>query len=188
MQLGVIGLGVMGMNLARNAARSGAQIAVFNRTTEKTDAFIATHGSEGAFIACRTVGDLLAALKLPRVILLMVNAGAPVDAVIGELAPLLSPGDILIDGGNSHFLDTTRREQDLSAKSIHFLGMGVSGGEQGALLGPSLMPGGSRPAYDAVEPLLKKMAAKDGSGGRCVAYIGGGGAGHFVKMVHNGSA
>jgi 6-phosphogluconate dehydrogenase len=184
--LGLIGLGTMGANLARNAARNGATVAVYNRTQEKTDLFIKHHGTEGNFVACHTLEGLVSALPAPRNIVLMVNAGAPVDAVIGELLPLLSAGDAIIDAGNSHFTDTERRIVQLQQRQIHFLGMGVSGGEEGALNGPSMMPGGSREAYDRLEPLLKKMAAKDGSGGKCLAYIGGGGSGHFVKMVHNG--
>ncbi|MDD5055347.1 MAG: NADP-dependent phosphogluconate dehydrogenase [Candidatus Peribacteraceae bacterium] len=188
--IGLIGLGTMGANLARNAAHNGATVAVFNRTKEKTDAFMRAHGAEGKFIPCSTIEELINALPVPRSIILMVNAGKPVDDVIGSLlAPNtyhLSPQDAIIDAGNSHFSDTERRISDLRSKGIHFLGMGVSGGEEGALLGPSMMPGGSREAFDRLEPLLRKMAAKDGSGGKCVTYVGSGGAGHFVKMVHNG--
>ncbi len=184
--LGLIGLGVMGANLARNAARNGAVIAVYNRTTEKTDAFMAAHHSEGKFIGCKTIEELVQSLPAPRAIIVMVNAGAAVDAVIQDITPFLSAGDTLIDAGNSHFSDTQRRITELQAKGIHFLGMGVSGGEEGALLGPSMMPSGSYEAYTQLEPLLKKMAAKDGSGNKCVSYIGKGGAGHFVKMIHNG--
>lgn len=176
----------MGANLARNAARNGATVAVYNRTSEKTDAFMEAHAAEGKFIACKTLEDVVQNLPQPRSIILMVNAGKPVDDVIATLEPLLSAGDAIIDAGNSHFTDTERRIAALKEKNIHFLGMGVSGGEEGALLGPSMMPSGSREAYDRLEPLLKKMAAKDGSGGKCVTYIGEGGAGHFVKMVHNG--
>lgn len=184
--LGLIGLGTMGANLARNAARNGATVAVYNRTTEKTNAFMQQYGTEGRFVPCPTLGALVAALPAPRSIVLMVNAGAPVDAVIGELLPMLSAGDAIIDAGNSLFSDTERRMTSLASSSIHFLGMGVSGGEEGALHGPSMMPGGSREAFDRLAPLFQRMAAKDGSGGRCVAYVGAGGAGHFVKMVHNG--
>ena len=189
MQLGVIGLGTMGANLARNAARNGATVAVFNRTTEKTDAFMKIYGKEGTFVACHALKDLVKALTPPRAILVMVKAGEAVDAMIEELsAPSsqLSAGDILIDGGNSHYRDTETREKNLSEKGIHFIGMGVSGGEEGALKGPSMMPGGDTKAYRHLEPLLKKMAASDGLGGKCVSYIGPGGSGHFVKMVHNG--
>lgn len=176
----------MGANLARNAARNRAAVAVYNRTAEKTDAFIKAHGHEGKFTGCHTLEGLVAALPAPRSIILMVNAGSAVDAVTSELAPLLDEGDSIIDAGNSHFSDTERRIVELQQKGIHFLGMGVSGGEEGALLGPSMMAGGSRETYDQLEPLFRKMAAKDGHGGTCVTYIGGGGSGHFVKMVHNG--
>ena len=199
MQLGVIGLGTMGANLARNAARKGAKVALFNRTTEKMDAFMKEYGSEGNFVPCTTLEELVKNLKAPRAILLMVNAGKPVDEVIKALAPLLSKKDIVIDAGNSHYLDSERREAVLKEKGIRYLGMGVSGGEEGALRGPSMMPGGDESAYEALEPLLKKMAADlpaeaprsgakadDGDGGKCVTYIGPSGSGHFVKMVHNG--
>jgi 6-phosphogluconate dehydrogenase len=189
-QLGVIGLSTMGANLARNAARNGARVAVYNRTTDKMRDFIAQHGSEGNFVACETLEDLKNALKPPRPILLMVKAGKPVDDVIAEVLPQLEQGDILIDGGNSLYSDTQRREKELAAKGIRFVGMGVSGGEEGALHGPSMMLGGEKDTYDVLRPLLQKMAAKDGSagssGGRCIGYMGPGGAGHFVKMVHNG--
>ncbi len=184
--IGLIGLGTMGANLARNAARNGATVAVYNRTTEKTDAFMQSYSSEGKFIATKTLQELVAAIPTPRNIILMVNAGKATDAVIEELAPLLSPGDAIIDAGNSLFSDTDRRIASLQPKNIHFLGMGVSGGEEGALIGPSMMPGGSRDVFDRLAPLLQKMAAKDGSGGKCVSFIGSGGSGHFVKMVHNG--
>lgn len=194
MQLGVIGLGTMGANMARNAARHGAVVALYNRTRERIDTFLKGHKSEGMFVPCKNYAYLVAALKPTRAILIMVKAGEAVDQVITDITPLLTKGDILIDGGNSHYKDTERRQRELTKKGIHFLGMGVSGGEQGALLGPSLMPGGSKEAYDHLEPLLQKMAADDGSttlttggdGGKCVTYIGPGGAGHFVKMVHNG--
>src|SRR3989344_8838011 len=184
--LGIIGLGTMGANLTRNAARNGATVAVFNRTPEKVEEFVKAYGKEGSFIPCNTLAKLCAALKGPRAILLMVKAGEAVDSLIGELTPLLSKGDILIDGGNSHYRDTERRQELLKKKGIHFLGMGVSGGEEGALKGPSMMPGGPKEAYATLEPLLMKMAADDGAKGKCVTYIGPGGSGHFVKMVHNG--
>ncbi len=188
--IGLIGLGTMGANLARNAAKNGATVSIFNRTREKTDAFMQAHGSEGKFILCSTIEEFVQSIPAPRSIILMVNAGKPVDDVIDSLlSPItyhLSPHDAIIDAGNSHFTDTERRIASLGAKGIHFLGMGVSGGEEGALLGPSMMPGGSSEAFHRLEPLLQKMAAKDGSGGKCIAYVGGGGAGHFVKMVHNG--
>lgn len=186
MQLGVIGLSTMGANLARNAARNGAKVVVFNRTTEKTDAFLTGHGAEGEFVRCGTYEEMIAVLQPPRPILTMVKAGQPVDDVIHELLPLLSKDDILIDGGNSHFKDSARRYEELKAKGIRFLGMGVSGGEEGALRGPSMMPGGDRSAFEELKLLLEKMAADDGAGGKCVTFIGPAGAGHFVKMVHNG--
>jgi 6-phosphogluconate dehydrogenase len=186
MQLGVIGLGTMGANLARNAARNEATVALYNRTSEKTDAFMKEYGEEGHFIACPTYEELMSSLEGRRAILIMVKAGDAVDAVIEDLVPLLSEGDILIDGGNSLYTDTNRRVEELKKKKIHFIGMGVSGGEEGALHGPSMMPGGDEEAYRYIEPLLLQMAADDGEGGKCVTYIGAGGAGHFVKMVHNG--
>ena len=186
MQLGVIGLGTMGANLARNAARNGAEVAVFNRTTKVTNQFIKTHGKEGKFTACKTYENLVSALKAPRAILVMVKAGEATDAVRKDLVPLLDKGDIIIDGGNSHFPDTERRCNELKEKGINFIGMGISGGEVGALEGPSMMPGGDLKAYKQLEPLFKLMAADDGSGGKCISYMGDGGAGHFVKMVHNG--
>lgn len=186
MQLGVVGLGTMGANLARNAARCGADVAVYNRTPERTDDFLDAHRAEGAFGGCKTYQELVAALDAPRPILLMVKAGQSVDDVIDEIIPHLSSGDILIDGGNSHYRDTDRRAASLKEKGIRFLGMGVSGGEEGALHGPSMMPGGDEDAYHIMAPLLLSMAADDGNGGKCVSYMGPGGAGHFVKTVHNG--
>ncbi len=176
----------MGSNLARNAARNGAQVVVFNRTIEKMDEFMRSHASEGQFVGAKTIEEFCGALQPSRAILIMVKAGQPVDDVIAELVPHLTPGDILIDGGNSHFADTKRRVEELALKQLHFLGMGVSGGEEGALKGPSMMPGGSKEAFDHLQPLLSLMAADDGAGGKCVSYMGEAGAGHFVKMVHNG--
>ncbi len=176
----------MGANLARNAARNGATVAVYNRTTEKTDAFIKAYGKEGTFVACKSLDDMKRTLSSPRVIVLMVKAGQPVDDMIDELLPILSKGDIIVDAGNSLYRDTERREKALAAKKLHFVGMGVSGGEEGALKGPSMMPGGSPESYAALKELVEKMSANDGDGGKCVAHIGPGGAGHFVKMVHNG--
>ena len=186
-QLGVVGLGTMGANLALNAARNGAEVVVFNRTQEKTKSFLMQHGKEGKISAAGSLAELVKALKAPRAVLLMVKAGDAVAQMIEELVPLLEKGDIIIDAGNSHDVDTMVRTKKLEReKGIHFLGMGVSGGEEGALNGPSMMPGGSKKAYDHLEPLLKKMAANDGAGGKCVTYIGPEGTGHFVKMVHNG--
>ncbi|PIQ76723.1 phosphogluconate dehydrogenase (NADP(+)-dependent, decarboxylating) [Candidatus Peregrinibacteria bacterium CG10_big_fil_rev_8_21_14_0_10_49_24] len=186
MQVGVIGLGTMGANLARNAARNEATVAIYNRTAERTDVFMKDHGEEGNFIPCTSYEQLTGALEGRRAILIMVKAGDAVDTVIEDLLPFLSEGDILIDAGNSLYTDTNRRVEELRKKKIHFIGMGVSGGEEGALHGPSMMPGGDMEAYKYVEPLLMQMAADDGDGGKCVTYIGPGGAGHFVKMVHNG--
>lgn len=176
----------MGANLARNAARNGANVVVFNRTREKVDAFMREHGQEGVFIPCYSLADLVKALTPPRSILLMVKAGDAVPQMIEELLPLLAKGDSIIDGGNSHDVDTMVRVHTLEKQGIHFLGMGVSGGEEGALHGPSMMPGGSLVAYDRIARLLMKMAADDGIGGKCVMYVGPEGSGHFVKMVHNG--
>ncbi len=186
MHLGIVGLGTMGANLARNAARNGATVAVYNRTPQKTDAFAAEYGKEGTFIPCKTYAELARALPSPRSILLMVKAGPDTDAVIEDLLPHLENGDCIIDAGNSHYRDTERREKFLREQGIAFIGMGVSGGEEGALKGPSMMPGGDRAAVERLMSLFSAMAAEDGDGGTCIAYMGSGGAGHFVKMVHNG--
>lgn len=186
LHLGVIGLATMGGNLARNAASKGIHVAVFNRTTERTKAFVEEYGEEGSFTACSSLQELKAALPSPRTILLMVKAGEAVDGMIDELLKLLKDGDTIIDGGNSHFADTQRREERCRQKGISFVGMGISGGEEGALHGPSLMPGGDREKVESLMPLLQMMAADDGEGGKCVSYLGPLGAGHFVKMVHNG--
>lgn len=184
--IALIGLGTMGANLARNAARNGAKVSVYNRTTETMEQFMKDFGDEGEFVACKTEEELVQSLPKPRAIVLMVKAGPAVDAVIEGLSSHLEKGDILIDAGNSHYEDTERRVEDLKKKGISFLGMGVSGGEEGALHGPSMMPGGDEKAWKKVQPLFEKMAAEDGLGGKCISYIGPGGAGHFVKMVHNG--
>jgi 6-phosphogluconate dehydrogenase len=185
-QLGVIGLGTMGANVARNAARNGAKVAVYNRTTDVMTEFMKEFSGEGNFVGCESYEDMMKALHGPRAILIMVKAGPAVDAVIADLLPHLVEGDIIIDAGNSHYPDTERRVTELKEKGIRFLGMGVSGGEVGALEGPSMMPGGDKSAWEDCKDLLSKMAADDGHGGKCVAYIGEGGSGHFVKMVHNG--
>ncbi|UBF27970.1 NADP-dependent phosphogluconate dehydrogenase [Kovacikia minuta CCNUW1] len=182
---GVIGLAVMGENLALNVERNGFPIAVYNRSREKTDTFMATRATGKNVVAAYTLEEFVAALERPRKILIMVKAGAPVDATIQQLKPLLDEGDILIDGGNSLFKDTARRAEELESAKFTFIGMGVSGGEEGALNGPSLMPGGTKQAYDFLEPILTKIAAQVDDG-PCVTYIGPGGAGHYVKMVHNG--
>jgi 6-phosphogluconate dehydrogenase len=183
--IGVTGLAVMGANLARNLARHGYAVAVHNRSAARTDALIAEHGSDGNFAPAHTVEDFVASLAQPRKIIIMVKAGPPTDAVIDELVPLLEPGDIVIDGGNAHFADTRRREEALRAHDLHFVGAGISGGEEGALNGPSIMPGGSAESYASLGPILENIAAKvDGT--PCCTHVGEDGAGHFVKMVHNG--
>ncbi|GAC1323487.1 MAG: NADP-dependent phosphogluconate dehydrogenase [Mycobacteriales bacterium] len=184
-QFGVTGLAVMGQNLARNIARRGIPVALHNRSAGRTKELMDRHGHEGTFIATVSLADFVAALSRPRQLMIMVKAGAPVDAVINELVPLLDEGDIVIDGGNSHYDDTRRREAELREKGLHFVGAGVSGGEEGALLGPSIMPGGSAEAYKSVGPIFEKIAAQvDGTA--CCVHVGSDGAGHFVKMVHNG--
>jgi 6-phosphogluconate dehydrogenase len=184
-QIGLTGLAVMGANLARNIARNGYSIAVHNRTPAKTRAFVEEFGGEGAITGTETIEQFVAALERPRKIIVMVKAGAPVDAVIDELAPHLDAGDIVIDAGNSHFADTKRRAEACAARELRFLGTGVSGGEEGALLGPSIMPGGDRGAWAEVEEILTAIAVEvDGT--PCCVYVGPGGAGHYVKMVHNG--
>jgi 6-phosphogluconate dehydrogenase len=182
---GVIGLAVMGENLALNVERNGFPIAVYNRSREKTDAFMANRAGGKQVQATYSLEEFVAALERPRKILIMVKAGAPVDATIDQLKPLLDEGDILIDGGNSLFSDTERRARALEAEKFTFIGMGVSGGEEGALNGPSLMPGGTKTAYEYLSPILTKIAAQVDDG-PCVTYVGPGGAGHYVKMVHNG--
>jgi len=184
-QIGVTGLAVMGANLARNAAHKGFRVAVHNRTTAKTEEFFQQHGQEGAITPSTSIETFVAALARPRAIMIMVKAGVPVDAVIEELRPHLEKGDLLIDGGNSYFEDTRRRTRELAQHGLLFLGAGVSGGEEGALEGPSMMPGGSPEAYARVEEIFTRMAAQvDGT--PCCVYIGADGAGHYVKMVHNG--
>ena len=182
---GVIGLAVMGENLALNVERNGFPVAVYNRTPEKTDAFMHQRAEGKNVKAAYSIEDFVAALERPRRILIMVKAGAPVDDVINQLKPLLQEGDILIDGGNSLFEDTARRTRELEPSGFRFIGMGVSGGEEGALNGPSMMPGGTKSSYEFLEPIFTKIAAQV-EDGPCVTYIGPGGAGHYVKMVHNG--
>lgn len=182
--IGLVGLAVMGENLALNIEEKGFPIAVFNRTASRVDDFLARNPGK-RLTGCHSLEELVKQLERPRRIILMVQAGAAVDAVIGQLAPLLEPGDILVDGGNSWFLDTERRARELADRGLAFVGMGVSGGEEGARHGPSLMPGGPREAYDALAPVLTRIAAQV-EDGPCVTYIGPGGSGHYVKMVHNG--
>jgi 6-phosphogluconate dehydrogenase len=184
--IGLIGLAVMGENLVLNMASHGFRVAVFNRTTSKVDAFLAGRARGKPIVGAHSLSELVGTLARPRKIMIMVKAGAPVDEVIDELVPLLETGDILIDGGNSHFPDTTRRTRDLQAKGILFIGTGVSGGEEGALLGPSIMPGGNPAAWPHVKPIFQAIAAKVADGTPCCDWVGPEGAGHFVKMVHNG--
>jgi len=182
---GLIGLAVMGENLALNVERNGFPVTVYNRTYAKTEEFMATRAKGKNFLAAQTLEEFVQKLDRPRKILIMVKAGKPVDAVIDSLKPLLEEGDMIIDGGNSLYEDTERRTQDLEACKLGFVGMGVSGGEEGALNGPSLMPGGTPAAYQELEPIVTKIAAQVDDG-PCVTFIGKGGAGHYVKMVHNG--
>jgi len=184
-QIGVTGLAVMGSNIARNFARHGYTVALHNRSIARTDALLEQHGSEGNFVRSETIEEFLAALEKPRRVLIMVKAGDPTDAVINELADAMEPGDIIIDGGNALYTDTIRREKAMAERGLHFVGAGISGGEEGALNGPSIMPGGPAKSYDSLGPLLEEISAHVG-GVPCCAHIGPDGAGHFVKMVHNG--
>ncbi|CAG4894775.1 NADP-dependent phosphogluconate dehydrogenase [Paraburkholderia saeva] len=183
--IGVVGLAVMGRNLALNIESRGHAVSVYNRSREKTDELI-KDCPDRKLVPAYTLEEFVDSLEKPRRILMMVKAGAPTDDTIASLKPLLDKGDILIDGGNTHFTDTIRRNQELAKAGLHFIGTGVSGGEEGALKGPSIMPGGQRDAYDLVAPILTEIAAKAPDGEPCVAYMGPDGAGHFVKMVHNG--
>src|SRR4051812_44877598 len=184
--IGLIGLAVMGENLVLNMESHGFTVAVFNRTTSKVDDFVNGRGKGKKVVGAHTVKDLVASLKTPRKVMIMVKAGSAVDAVIDEVSPLLEKGDILIDGGNSYFPDTTRRTKALKEKGLLFVGTGVSGGEEGALKGPSIMPGGDPAAWPAVKPIFQAIAAKVGDGTPCCDWVGAEGAGHYVKMVHNG--
>nr|WP_296766313.1 NADP-dependent phosphogluconate dehydrogenase [Rhodococcus sp. (in: high G+C Gram-positive bacteria)] len=184
-QIGVTGLAVMGSNIARNFAHHGHTVALHNRSIAKTDALLAEHGDEGKFIRSETIEEFVAALQKPRRVLIMVKAGDPTDAVIEELAAVMEEGDIIIDGGNALYTDTIRREASLKERGLLFVGAGISGGEEGALNGPSIMPGGPVDSYKALGPLLESIAAQvDGT--PCCTHIGPDGSGHFVKMVHNG--
>jgi 6-phosphogluconate dehydrogenase len=184
--IGVTGLAVMGRNLARNFARNGYTVALHNRTVSRTRDLVRDFSHEGGFVAAETAEEFVAALERPRRLVVMVKAGGPTDAVIDEFAGLLEPGDVIIDGGNAHYADTRRREQALRERGLHFVGTGISGGEEGALHGPSIMPGGSAEAYESLRPLLESIAAKAEDGTPCTTHVGPDGAGHFVKMVHNG--
>ncbi len=183
--IGVVGLGVMGSNLARNLAHHGHTVAVYNRSAPATERLIRDHGSEGEFIPSTTIADFVASLEKPRTAILLVKAGEATDATIKLLADEMEEGDIIVDGGNSLFTDTIRREREIRERGLHFVGAGVSGGEVGALEGPSIMPGGTAESYRTLGPILESIAAKV-DGVPCVTHIGTDGAGHFVKMVHNG--
>ncbi len=184
--IGVIGLAVMGENLILNLASRGFTVACYNRTIERVERFVTGRAAGKAVIGCRSIEELLGALSRPRKVLMMVRSGAAVDDLIGQLAPRLEPGDILMDGGNSNFHDTIRRARDLEARGLAYLGVGISGGEEGALLGPSIMPGGSPGAWPHLRDMLRTIAARTEEGEPCCDWIGTDGSGHFVKMVHNG--
>ena len=184
-QIGVTGLAVMGSNIARNFAHHGYTVALHKRSIAKTDALLDEHGSEGNFIRTETMQEFVDALEKPRRVLIMVKAGDPTDAVISELADVMEKGDIIIDGGNSLYTDTIRREAAMAERGLNFIGAGISGGEEGALNGPSIMPGGPAVSYESVGPMLEKISAHV-DGEPCCTHIGPDGSGHFVKMVHNG--
>jgi len=184
--IGLVGLAVMGQNLVLNMDDHGYTVAVYNRTTERTDAFLAGPAAGTRVIATSTLKDLVGALSMPRRVMLMVQAGDPVDSVIDQLVSLLEPGDIIIDGGNSHFDDTIRRTRQLEARGLLYIGTGVSGGEEGARHGPSIMPGGSAAAWPHVQEIFQAIAARVPDGTPCCHWVGADGAGHYVKMVHNG--
>ena len=183
--IGVVGLAVMGSNLARNFARNGNTVAVFNRSPQRTQELIEKHGSEGNFVPSETIEDFVASLERPRKAIIMVQAGPATDAVIEQLADAMDDGDIIIDGGNALYTDTVRREKEMADRNRHFVGAGISGGEEGALNGPSIMPGGPAESWETLGPILESIAANV-DGEPCVTHIGPDGAGHFVKMVHNG--
>ncbi|MGI6200472.1 MAG: NADP-dependent phosphogluconate dehydrogenase [Christensenellales bacterium] len=184
--IGLIGLAVMGQNLVRNMARHGYRVAVYNRTYAKTEAFLAGPARGEDIHSAATLPELVAMVKKPRRIMLMVQAGAPVDAMIDALIPLMEPGDVIVDGGNSFFKDTIRRAAKVEGAGLNYLGAGVSGGEEGALNGPSIMPGGTRRAWEMMGPVLRDISAKVAGGAPCCDYVGADGAGHYVKMTHNG--
>lgn len=185
--IGVIGMAVMGSNLARNLAHHGNTVAVFNRSYGRTETLMNEHGTEGKFIPAKTIEEFVASLSTPRTAIIMVKAGAATEATINALADAMEPGDIIIDGGNTYFKDTIRREKEIRARGLHFVGCGISGGEEGALNGPSMMPGGTAESWKTLGPILESIAAKaPEDGAPCVTHIGENGAGHFVKMVHNG--
>ncbi|MCK4747436.1 MAG: NADP-dependent phosphogluconate dehydrogenase, partial [Bacteroidales bacterium] len=184
--IGLIGLAVMGENLVLNMERNGFTVAVYNRTVEKVDKFINGRGKGKNFIGARSMEEFIASLERPRKVMMLVKAGKPVDDFIELLLPLMEEGDIIIDGGNSHFPDSIRRTRYVESKGLKFIGTGVSGGEEGALLGPSIMPGGSSDAWPHVKEIFQAISAKVEDGTPCCDWVGDDGAGHFVKMVHNG--
>lgn len=184
--IGLIGLAVMGENLVMNMESKGFTVSVYNRTTEKVDNFVNGRAKGKNIVGAHSLEELVSQLSVPRKVMLMVKAGAPVDAFIEKLIPLLEPGDVIIDGGNSHFPDTIRRTEYVESKGLLYIGTGVSGGEEGALKGPSMMPGGSPQAWPLVKPIFQGICAKVEDGSPCCEWVGQGGAGHFVKMVHNG--
>ncbi|MDH4115935.1 MAG: decarboxylating NADP(+)-dependent phosphogluconate dehydrogenase [Acidimicrobiia bacterium] len=184
--IGLIGLAVMGQNLVLNMVDHGYRVAVYNRTTAVTDEFTSGRGASPSIVGADTVEALVDSLQSPRIVMLMVKAGPAVDAVIDQLLPLMAPGDVIVDGGNSLYTDTARRVETLAAHGLRFVGTGVSGGEEGARHGPSIMPGGSEEAWPVVQPILQAVAAKVADGTPCCDWVGPGGAGHYVKMVHNG--
>src|SRR5262245_8986866 len=184
--MGLIGLAVMGENLVLNIESRGYTVAVYNRTTSRVDDFLAGRAKGKKVVGAHSITELVSLLKKPRKVMLMVKAGAPVDGMIGQVAPHLEKGDIIIDGGKTHYPDTTRRTQELKAKGIQYIGTGVSGGEEGALKGPSIMPGGNPDAWAHVKPIFQAIAAKVEGNVPCCDWVGRDGAGHFVKMVHNG--
>ncbi len=184
--IAVVGLAVMGENLILNMASKGFTVACFNRTTSKVDAFIAGRAQGKTIVGCHSVQEMVATLAKPRKVMVLIKAGDPIDAFIEQVLPHLEAGDIIIDGGNSHFPDTMRRSEYVESKGMLYIGTGVSGGEEGALLGPSIMPGGSPAAWDAVKPIFQKIAAHTEDGEPCCDWVGENGAGHFVKMIHNG--
>ncbi len=184
--IGVVGLAVMGENLILNMASKGFTVACFNRTTSKVDSFVEGRAAGQAIIGCHSVEELIGALKRPRKIMCMIKAGSAVDSLIALILPYLDEGDIIIDGGNSHYPDTIRRAREVEAKGLLYVGTGVSGGEEGALLGPSIMPGGSGAAWEEIRPIFQKICAHTEDGAPCCDWVGPSGSGHFVKMVHNG--
>ena len=184
--IGLVGLAVMGENLVLNMESKGFRVAVYNRTVEKVDRFLAGRGAGKNIVGCHSIEALCATLERPRKVMMLVKAGSPVDELIEQLLPHLEPGDVIIDGGNSHYPDTIRRTEWVESKGLLYVGSGVSGGEEGALRGPSLMPGGSPAAWPLIRPIFQKISAHTESGEPCCEWVGENGAGHFVKMVHNG--